>query len=72
MFQNGVETGVMYVMYQSIPSVAIPPGNPRENFQKSLNPWGKFFDYMPGVQASLGPLILINFTLFHRIQDLSH
>ena len=31
-----------------------------------------FFYQMPGPQACLGPFILMNFTLFHHFQDLSH
>ena len=57
-------------MYQSIPSVTIP----RTNFQNlsDPSPMGKFFGQIPGGRASLGPLILINFELFHHFQDLNH
>ena len=58
----------MRFMYQSIPSVTIPPsGNPRANFQNlpNLDPPGKFVGQIPGGRTFLGSLILINFPLFH-------
>ena len=45
-------------MYQSIPSIAIPLGNPKQIFKNCQipAPWEHFLD--------LGPLILIDDTLF--------
>ena len=57
-------------MHQSIPSFTIPQAN-FQNIVKSPPP-GKFFGQISGGRASLGPLILINFTLFHHFQDLNH
>ena len=51
------------------------PGQPaRVKFQKLPNPAppGKFFGLISGGRASLGPLIITNFTLFHHFQYLSH
>ena len=52
-------------MYQSIPSLPTP-SNPQDKFQKLSNPCpqGEDFRQIPGSGASLGPSILINFTLF--------
>ena len=33
---------------------------------------GKFFGQIPEGRAALGPLIVINFTLFNHFQDHSH
>ena len=55
-------------MYQSIPSVTTPLAN----FQKSSNPcWAIFLCQIPGGRASLGPLILIHFTLFFTVFKIS-
>ena len=48
-----------------------PPGQGFKNCQIPA-PRQIIFDQIPGGWASLGPLILINFTLFHYFQDLSH
>ena len=37
-----------------------------------LQPRANFLCQIKGGEATLGPLILLNFTLFHRIQDLNH
>ena len=58
-------------MYQSIASVIIPPGK-FSKIIKSCPPPGQSFVSTPRSQASLGPLILQNFTYFHRAQDLNH
>ena len=64
----------MTVMYQSIPSVTTPPGNPQPNFQKSSNPGPRanFLCQIPGGRSSRGPFISINCTLFYHFQDLNH
>ena len=53
-------------MYQSVPSVTIPPGK-FSKIAKSRCP-GQIFWSIPGDQASLGPFILINFTLFQHFK----
>ena len=58
-------------MYQSIPSNTIPHGKPRVNLQNLANP-RQIFCQMSSPQTFLGTFILINFTLSHQFQDLSH
>ena len=63
-------------MYQSVPSITITPPqtNPGQIFKNHqiLALWANSLCQIPGSRASQGPLILINFTLFHRIQNLNH
>ena len=57
-------------MYQSIPSVTSPHRQQPSKFQQLSNPsrLGNFFGQIPGGGASLGSLILINFTLFDHFK----
>ena len=54
-------------MYQSNPSVTIPPGQIFKNCQIPA-PRGKFFWSNPRGWVFLGPLILLNFTLFTTLK----